>query len=107
MAIEEYSSAIIPVFITLGSLGILYPYFVEGFILSSFVLLVALFLLAKVFEKIRLKGYYDILAASLLVIFALAYFQSASFILVITGILMVGFALYSIFVATQEIKCAY
>ena len=107
MAIEEYSTMMIPVFVTLGSLGILYPYFVEGFILFSFVLFVGLYLIGKLFENVKLKGYYDILLASFSVIFALSYFQKLSLLFVITGILVMGFAIYTIFIATQEIKCAY
>ena len=106
MAINEYASAVIPVLVTLGSLGILYPYFVEGFIIISFVIMVVLFLMGKLFEKLRLRGYFDILMASLAVIFALSYFQKLSPAYIATGILVLGFGIYSTYVATQEIKWA-
>ncbi|MBI2147947.1 hypothetical protein HYU19_05785 [Candidatus Woesearchaeota archaeon] len=106
MAIEEYGSAMIPVFVTLGSLGILYPYFVEGAIMFSFVLVIALFLTGKIFEKIRLRGYYDAVLASLSIIFALVYFQKGSLTWIITGIIVLVIAMYTIFLSTQEIKCA-
>ncbi|GEM_PF-4440634 len=106
MAIEEYSTAIIPVFVTLGSLGMLYPYFVEGFIIFSFLLLITLFLLGKFFERIRLKGYYDIFLASISVIFAFSYFQKLSLLFIISGILVLIFAVYTVFVAALEIRCA-
>ncbi|MBW2975127.1 hypothetical protein KY366_05410 [Candidatus Woesearchaeota archaeon] len=105
MAIEEYTSAVIPVFVTLGSLGALYPYFVEGFIIFSFVLLIALFALEKFFERIKLRGYYNIFLASISVIFALSYFQKLNLLLVLSGILVLGFAIYTIFIATIDIKC--
>lgn len=106
MAIGEYSSTLIPVFVTLGSIGVLSPYFVEGFIIFSFVLLIVLFLAGNLFSKINLRGYYDIFLASISIIFALAYFQKVSVIFIITGIVVLIFALYAIFVGTQEIKCA-
>lgn len=107
MAFEEYSSAMIPVFVTLGSVGLLYPFFVEGFIIFSFVLLAVLSLLSKFFEKIHLRGYYNIFLASVSVILAFSYFQKLTILFSITGILVLILAIYSIFVATQEIKCAY
>ena len=107
MALQEYSSAIIPAFVTLGSLGILYPYFVEGFILFSFVLFVVLFLVRELFNKINLSGYYDIFLASISVIFAFSYFQKLSFIFLITGITVLCFAIYTIFLSVREIKCPY
>ncbi len=106
MAITEYSSTLIPVFVTLGSLGVLRPYFVEGFIMFAFVLLIVLFSLGKLFGKLNLRGYYDILLASASVILAFSYFQKVSVIFIITGVVVLAFALYTIFIATQEIKCA-
>jgi|SRR3989338_7159671 len=107
MLFEEYNSIMIPVFVTLGSLGMLVPYFVEGFFIFSIVLLVVLFLFRKLFEKMRLSGYYDIFLASTSVIFAFYYFQQLTLLFVISGIIVLGFAIYTIFVATGEIKCAY
>ena len=106
MAMAEYSSAFIPVFVTLGSLGVLYPYLIESFILFSFILLIALFYIGKLSDKFRLRGYYDILMASVSVIFAMVYFQKLSLVFIITGIIMLVFSMYTIFIATQEIKCA-
>ena len=106
MSFEQYPSMMIPVFVTLGSMGLLYPYFVEGFIIFSFVIMVVLFLLGRLFERLRLKGYYDLFLASLSVIFAFTYFRRLDFIFVLTGVLMMGFALYSIFVGTLEVKSA-
>ena len=107
MALEEYSSAIIPAFVTLGSLGILYPYFVEGFILFSFVLFIVLFLIRELFHKINLRGYYDIFLASISVIFAFSYFQKLSPIFIATGITVLGCTIYTIFISTKEIKYPY
>ncbi len=106
MAMEEYSSVMVPIFVTLGSLGILRPYFLEGFIIFSFVLLVSLFLLGKFFEKMNLKGYYDIILASISIIFAFAYFQKLTILFIITGILVLSYSMYIIFTGMQEIKCA-
>lgn len=107
MGMYEYSSAIIPVFTALSSLGIFYPYIIEQVIIFSFILVVVLFLLGAFFEKIRLRGYYDILLASISIIFALAYFQKATVYFIISGILVLAFAIYTISAATMEIKCAY
>lgn len=106
MGIEEYGSALIPAFVTLGSLGILYPYFVEGFILFSLVLFICLFLVGKLFDKFYLKGYFDILMASISVILAFSYFQRFSTIFLLTGIAILIFAIFSIYIATQEIQWA-
>lgn len=106
MVLKEYSSKFIPIFVTLGSMGVLYPYLVEGFIIFSFILLIALYSLGRLFDKINVRGYYDILLASITVIFAFSYFQKFSIIFIITGILVFAFALYTIFIAMQEIKCA-
>ncbi len=106
MVLNEYSSIMIPAFITLGSAGILYPYFVEGFLIFNTVLFVTLFLLGKFFERIKLKGYYDILLASISVILAFTYFQKLTFLFVASGILVLGFAIFTIFWSTMEIKCA-
>lgn len=107
MAIEEYIPVAIPAFVTLGSLGILYPYFVEGFILISFILFIVLFLIRELLDKVNLTGYYDILLASLSVIFAFSYFQKLSTIFMITGVIVLSFAIYTIFVSTKEIKYPY
>jgi hypothetical protein len=106
MVFEEYNAVMIPIFVTLGSLGILGPYYVEGFFIFSVVLLVVLFLLRKAFEQMGLTGYYDIFLAAISVIFALAYFQKLTLLFIISGVIILCFALYTIFVATGEIKCA-
>jgi hypothetical protein len=54
-----------------------------------------------------LSGYYDIFLAAVSVIFAFYYFQKLTLLFVLSGIIILGFALYTIFVATGEIKCAY
>lgn len=104
--IQEYSSAMISIFVSLGSFGLLYPSFVEGFIIFAIMLLVVTFLLSNFFAKLRLKGYYDILLASLSIIFALAYFQKAGIFFMLSGILVLGFAVIIIGIATAEIKQA-
>lgn len=107
MALQEYNSFIIPAFITLGSAGILTPYFVEGFIIFSFILFISLVLLSKLLEKIKLKGYYDIILASISVILAFFYFGKFSIWFMAAGFGCLILAIYSIFFAVGEIKCAY
>ena len=106
MAIQEYTSALIPAFVTLGSLGILYPLFVEGVILISFVLFVLLFLIGKLLNNFHLKGYFDILMAAISVILAFTYFEKFSTIFLLTGAEILIFAIFSVYVATQEIQWA-
>ena len=106
MVLQEYNSIMIPIFVTLGSLGILVPYYVEGFFIFSVILLVVLFLTRQLSEKMSLSGYYDIFLAAVSVIFAFHYFQKLTLLFVLSGIIILGFALYTIFVATGEIKCA-
>ena len=107
MVIQEYGSSMLPVFITLGSMGLLSPYLVEGFILFSFILLVILYLIGEFFSKINLRGYFDILLASFSVIIAFSYIQKLSFLFVITGIIFLASAIFATVIATKEIKCAY
>ncbi|HLD07134.1 MAG TPA: hypothetical protein VJC16_06425 [Candidatus Nanoarchaeia archaeon] len=106
MPIEEYASVVIPAFVTLGSLGALYPYLVEGFIIFSFVLYVLLFLAGKLFERIKLRGYYDIFLASLSIIFAFSYLQKDAAISLATGMVVLVVSLYIVYYSAMQIKWA-
>jgi len=96
----DYINFMAPALISLGSLGLLTPFFVEGALLFSVVVMIGLYSLSNYLKKYKKEAYLYAIFAGLCFVFGISYIGGNIF-LVISGI---GYLILSLVITDYSIK---